>query len=261
MKNSFASGVPYRLLLILVVVTPALAQKTVDVKEIIEKINRKQAVTYQGATITGDLDLTNLANRQEVREGSWRGESQEYRSTVDVPLTFRNCTFRDKVLAYRTEENQLTKTTNKVYNADFTEAVTMEGCTFEDDAAFKYSAFEQRALFTGNTFRNGALFKFAKFRDAADFSGSTFRDYADFKYTKFGESSMFRNVAFERYADFKYTKFDEGVDFRQARFAGNADFKYTKLPRGTTFADARFDGSMDFKYTTLDGRRFAPNDR
>lgn len=261
MQALFASRLSHYLLLTLLAVSPALAQKTVDANEIIEKINRKEAVSYQDATITGDLDLTNLANRREVREGNWRGESEEYRSTVEVPLTFRNCTFRGKVLAYRTEESRLTKMTSKVFNADFTEAVTIEGCTFEDDAAFKYSTFEQRALFTDNTFRDGALFKYSKFQSAADFSGSTFGDYADFKYTKFSESSTFRNVAFERYADFKYTKFDEGVDFRQARFASNADFKYTNFPRGTTFADARFDGSTDFKYTTLDGRRFAPNGR
>ena len=261
MKNPFASGLPYHLLLILVAVVPALAQKTVDAKEIIERINRKQTVSYQNATITGDLDLTNLANRREVREGNWRGEAQEYRSTVDVPLTFRNCTFQGKVLAYQTDESRLTKTTSRIYNADFTEAITIEGCTFEDDAAFKYSTFEQRTLFTDNTFREGALFKYAKFQNAADFGGSTFRDYADFKYTKFDESSAFRGVTFERYADFKYTKFNEGVDFRQARFTETADFKYTKLPRGTTFADARFDGSTDFKYTTLDGRKFAPSHR
>ena len=257
MKTWFASLLLYTFL----TVAPALAQKTVSAKEIIEKINRKETVSYQDATITGDLDLTDLANRREVREGNWRGESEEYLSTVEVPLTFRNCTFQGKVLAYRTEETKLTKMTGKVYNAAFTEAVTVEGCTFEDDAAFKYSTFDQRALFTNNTFRDGALFKYTKFRNAADFSGSTFAEYADFKYTKFNESSVFQSVSFAGHADFKYTKFNEGADFRQTRFARNADFKYTNFPRGTNFPDARFDGSTDFKYTTLDGRKFAPNGR
>ncbi len=247
------------LLLAFSTVAPTLAQKTVDAKEIIEKINRKEAVSYQNVTITGDLDLTSLANQREVREGNWQGESQSFLSVVETPLTFRNCTFQGKVLAYRTEESKLVKITSKVYNTDFDEAVTVEDCQFEDDAAFKYSTFSQRALFTGNTFRDGALFKYAKFQNAADFSRSTFREYSDFKYTKFGESSSFQKATFERYADFKYTKFDEGVDFRQARFSGNADFKYTHFPRGTNFEDVRFDGSTDFKYTTLDGRKFAPN--
>ena len=248
-------------LLALVALLPALAQKTIDARDIIDKINRKEAVSYQGVTITGDLDLTNLANRREIHNGNWHGDSQEFLSVVDVPLTFRNCIFKGKFLAYRTdeEERRLINKSNKVYNTDFTEGVTLENCTFEDKAAFKYSNFSQRALFTGNTFREETLFKYAKFRNAADFSGSSFKGYADFKYTKFDESSAFQKAVFERSADFKYTKFDEGVDFRQARFSGNADFKYTHFPRGTNFDDVRFDGSTDFKYTTLDGRKFAPN--
>jgi uncharacterized protein YjbI with pentapeptide repeats len=248
------------LLLTCVTLAPALAQTAVDAKDIIAKINRKEAVSYQNATITGDLDLTNLANRREVRDGNW-GDSEHYLSVVEVPLSFKNCTFKGKFLAYRSEDRdgKILRTNNVVYNADFTEAVTIEGCTFDDDAAFKYSVFSQRAIFANNSFRDGALFKYTKFRSAADFSGSTFRDYADFKYTKFDESSSFEKATFEQYADFKYTKFDEGVDFSQARFTSNADFKYTHLPRGTKFDNTRFDGSTDFKYTTLDGRKFSPN--
>lgn len=254
------------ILLVLSVVAsiPALAQKTVDAREIIEKINRKEAVSYQNVTVTGDLDLTNLANRREVREGNRLGETKDFLSVVNVPLSFKNCTFTGNVLAYRTEEPEKGRLLNRitvVYNADFAEAVTLEDCQFTNDAAFKYSTFRQRALLIGNTFRKIALFKYAKFQNAADFSGSTFRDYADFKYAKFDESSAFQKVAFERYADFKYTKFDEGVDFRQARFVSTADFKYTHFPRGTTFDEARFTGSTDFKYTTLDGRKFAPDGR
>lgn len=250
------------LLLIFAAVAPVLAQTTVSANDIIDKINRNEPVSYQNATITGDLDLTNLANRREVREGNRLGETQEYRSTVDVPLTFRNCTFRDKVLAYRTEEPEKGRLLNRittVYNANFTEVVTLENCTFEKNAAFKYAMFQQRAIITGNTFRDDAVFKYTKFRSAADFSGSTFRGYADFKYTEFDESSAFENAAFERYADFKYTRFGESTDFRKARFANTADFKYTNFPRGTQFDNVRFDGSTDFKYTTLNGRKFAPN--
>ena len=257
MKTLIAS-----LLLSFVAVVPTLAQTTVTANDIIAKINRNEPVSYQNATITGDLDLTNLSNRREVRESSWKGDSQEFLSVVNVPLSFKNCTFTGNVLAYRTDEldkRRVLNMSSKIYNADFTEAVTLENCTFERDAAFKYSTFRQRAIVTGNTFRDHALFKYAKFRNAADFSGSTFRGYADFKYTEFDESSAFEKATFERYADFKYTKFDEGVDFRQARFSSTADFKYTNFPRGTNFDNVRFEGSTDFKYTTLGGRKFAPN--
>ncbi|GAB4039054.1 pentapeptide repeat-containing protein [Spirosoma gilvum] len=250
------------LLFALVALSPSLAQTTVDAKDIMAKINRKEAVSYQNATITGDLDLTSLANRKEVRDGNW-GESEHYLSTVEVPMTFKNCTFKGKFLGYRTEDHdgKLFKVSNTVYNTDFPEAVTLEGCTFEDDATFKYSTFSQRAIFTNNRFEKIALFKYTKFRNDADFSSSTFQGSADFKYTKFDEASTFQKARFERSADFKYTKFDEGTNFSQARFTGNADFKYTHLPSGSNFDETRFDGSADFKYTTLGGRRFLPSGR
>ncbi|MDB5242966.1 MAG: hypothetical protein JWP57_3591 [Spirosoma sp.] len=252
------------LLLTFIAVVPTLAQKTINASDIINRINRNESISYQNVTITGDLDLTSLANRREVREGSWTGNSEQFLSVVNVPLSFRNCVFTGNVLAYRNEqqeERRLLKTDNKVYNTDFTETVTLENCTFEKDAAFKYSTFRQRAIFTGNTFQKDAVFKYTKFGSAADFSKSTFQAYADFKYTHFNESSAFDNVTFERYADFKYTKFDERTDFGQARFSNIADFKYTHFPRGTRFDNVRFDGSTDFKYTTLDGRKFSPKDK
>ena len=245
-------------LLAVVALSPVLAQQTINAKEIIAKLNRKEAVSYQNVIINGDLDLTNLDNRKLEREGSWRGEAENYRSTVEVPISFRNCTFKGKFLAYYADEGRIMNINNKVFNADFREAVTIENCTFEEDATFKYSDFRQRAVFTGNTFRDLALFKYAHFNDAADFSGSKFRGYADFKYTRFNETSAFQQATFGRYADFKYTKFDEPADFRDARFSDMASFKYTHMPRGTSFDNAAFEGATDFKYATLGGRKFSP---
>ena len=249
------------LLFTVIIQAVTFAQSTVSASEIIEKINRKEAVSYQNVIITGDLDLTNLANQREVHEGNGVSETQEFLSVVSMPLSFRNCTFKGKFLAYRSEneDGRLFKNSSVVYNANFTEAVAIEDCKFENDAAFKYSVFNQQAIFSGNTFQHNALFKYTKFENSADFSASSFRGYTDFKYTKFNEASFFRKVAFEGPADFKYTKFGERVDFSQARFDSHADFKYTKLPRGTRFENTYFDGSSDFKYTTLDGRKFSPN--
>ena len=62
-----------------------LAQTTISASDIIAKINRKEAISYQNATITGDLDLTSLANRKEVRDGDWGrpGKLPEYRRGAD----------------------------------------------------------------------------------------------------------------------------------------------------------------------------------
>ncbi len=252
MKNLFT------LLFALALLTPALAQSTVDAREIIAKINRKETVTYQNVTIMGTLDLTELANKQQ-KDGDFWG-SEGYRSTVEVPLTFRNCTFQKPVLAYKAVETErrLLGSNSLVYTADFTEMVLFENCTFEQESAFKYSMFRQRAVFTGSTFRDEALFKYAKFRAVADFSGANFRGIANFKYAKFNEAIAFEKSRFDRYADFKYTDFDEGVNFGKAEFDGTADFKYVHFPRNTNFEQTRFAGTTDFKYTTLGGKKFSP---
>lgn len=250
----------YTFLLTILLVPAALAQRNVDAKEVFRKIDRQEAVDYQNVTITGDLDLTELSNKKRRNEERWSGEA--YQSRVQVPVTFRNCRFTGKFLAYKNlKEDSKLWNDGVTYTTDFDEAVTFENCTFEDEAAFKYSTFRQRALFTGNTFGKETLFKYARFDNASDFSGSTFKNYANFKYTKFDEAVSFQKVRFGGYADFKYTKFDEGVSFGNAEFEELADFKYTHLPRGSHFDAARFNGATDFKYTTLDGQRFSPANR
>ncbi|MFD1144934.1 pentapeptide repeat-containing protein [Larkinella insperata] len=236
---------------------PSWAQRTVTAKEILDKINRRETVSYENATITGDLDLTELDNKRRVSDNRW-ATNEAYESVVETPITFRNCTFRGAFLAYKNLEPVRLKGNGILYATHFNEAVTFENCKFEQESEFKYSDFKQRALYTGSSFRKEANFKYARFRAAADFADVRFGALANFKYTAFKEDIAFRKARFEEYADFKYTKFDEGATFQNARFNGMADFKYTRLPRNSSFEDTVFDGPADFKYATLNGRKFSP---
>jgi hypothetical protein len=255
----------FLLLLALCSAEVSRAQSAVNAAEIIARINRNEPVSYQNAVISGDLDLTELANKRPNDRSNWGGQGS-YLSTVTVPVTFKNCTFSGNVIAYknttasRNREDGLLNMGNGgiTSTADFTEPVTFDNCVFQQDAAFKYTTFRRQAAFVGNTFKDIALFKYTRFSESAVFSGSSFGEYADFKYAKFNTESDFRNTRFNGSADFKYTKFDEKADFGQARFARNADFKYTDLPRGSRFDETEFNGSADFKYTTLGGKRFSP---
>ncbi|GAB3913042.1 hypothetical protein GCM10028803_56670 [Larkinella knui] len=257
MKTLLAS-----LLLLLALSSTTRAQRTIDAKEILAKINRKEVISYENATISGDLDLTELANKKRVTDSRWV-ENEAYESTVEIPVTFRNCTFKGNFIAYKNidKEGRRWGGNGVTYAAHFTEAVTFERCTFEKGSEFKYSEFKQRALFIGTSFREEANFKYAKFRAVADFSDARFGELGNFKYTSFKEEIAFRQARFNQYADFKYTKFDEGANFNSTRFDGTADFKYTHLPRNSSFENTVFDGPTDFKYATLDGRKFSPNRR
>lgn len=254
------------LLFLLCLVVPVLtwAQSRVNASDIIAKINRGEAVVYKDAVITGDLDLTKLDNMKLERESDNRFSTREYISTVKVPVTFVNCTFKGDVLAYVNPGGQDVKLfsskSNEVYNTNFTKAVRFEDCTFEGVSAFKYSRFKDNVSFAGSTFQEEALFKYSKFSGDVDFSKARFKRDGNFKYANFPAAANFSRTLFQRDADFKYAKFEQQADFGQATFKGLANFKYTKVNRHFNLSRAVFDGSEDFKYTQVNSRRVSRAD-
>ncbi|MDJ1479578.1 pentapeptide repeat-containing protein [Cytophagaceae bacterium YF14B1] len=245
-----------KLLFLLMTILPSFvfAQKSIDAQEIITKINEGKAVSYENVTITGKLDLTRLKNMELQNKGMEKyvgGDQKQYISTVEVPVTFRNCTFTGDVIGYYSNNEE-----HELYQADFTENVAFENCTFEDASAFKYSHFEKGFSFAGSTFNQLALFKYTKFGQFANFSGARFKNGSDFKYVKFSEGVSFENAVFERDADFKYTSFSEKSSFRNAQFKGFANMKYTKFDKDTELSGAVFNGGEDFKYAKIGGDSF-----
>jgi len=249
-------------LLFLLLVLPLVtwAQNRVNASDIIAKINRGEAVSYKNATIVGDLDLTQLQNMKVVNKPDNRHSTTEYLSTVTVPLTFVNCTFKGDVLAYYNPDMEGLKVLsknkkNEVYNTNFEKEVRFEDCEFEGVSAFKYSKFREKASFAGSGFKNEANFKYSKFSTDADFTETRYGDEANFKYTDLPRLASFRGAIFNREANFKYTKFGRDADFRQANFRGLANFKYTKVAANMNFDKATFEAGDDFKYTQVNNRK------
>ncbi|PVY37153.1 pentapeptide repeat-containing protein [Pontibacter virosus] len=251
MKKSFL------FLLLLAVPFLTWAQTQVNASEIITKINRGEAMTYKDAVIVGLLDLTRLDNMRLEKKAGSKNSTKEYTSTVKVPLTFVNCTFKDDVLAYYNPDNQDIKLLNKkneVYNTNFDKAVRFENCVFEGYSAFKYSKFKEEVFFAGSNFRHEANFKYSKFSKSADYSNAKFDEEANFKYVAFPEETSFGNASFKREANFKYAKFSGDADFKAADFRGLANFKYTKVANNMNLQRAMFRGDEDFKYTKVNNR-------
>lgn len=238
-------------LLMLLLPALALAQSRVDAKEIVDKINRCQAVSYQHATIDGKLDFTRLNNRKlQDESGSWTGEaSKTYISTVNVPVRFTNCTFAGDVLAYEHLEDS--RETN---NANFGDNVVFENCTFKGESAFKYTRFAKGASFAGSRFHGEALFKYSHFRESPGFSRAKFEEEANFKYASFSGPVHFDEATFRGEADFKYTRFPARSSLRSAVFAGHANFKYAKFSEPVDLSGVDFRGGEDFKYTSVGGK-------
>jgi hypothetical protein len=243
---------------------PALsfAQTKVAATEILDKINRGEAVTYRDVQVEGDLDMTQLNNKRLKEASMEDNNSKEYISTVTAPVSFTNCTFKGKVLGYYNPDNDkesgwigksLTNT-NEVYNTNFNKDVRFEDCVFEEAAAFKYSQFGGNVSFAGSRFQKSAIFKYSQFAQGPNFHKAVFADEAVFKYVKFPKGVNFSETAFRQEADFKYAEFSEGVDFQKTAFGGYADFKYTKFANPLNMQGASFQGSENFKYACLDGK-------
>lgn len=242
---------------ILTLVSFAHAQSSLNAKDIFQKIDRKQEVNVQDAVIRGTLDFTELANQQRVRNSKLGNE--EYKSQVEVPLTFRNCTFKGDIIAYKTLDQDGKSRSNwlgndqVLYTADFKEKVIFENCTFEGKTEFKYSDFAEIAVFNDGKFRYEANFKYADFHEDARFEGSDFGRNANFKYAEFRSAALFTEARIDDYADFKYAEFRNGASFLKTKFRGSADFKYAEFSREGNFTNADFSDRPDFKYTK--GRR------
>ncbi|MCC9136864.1 pentapeptide repeat-containing protein [Pontibacter silvestris] len=232
------------------------AKTSVNASEIINKINRGQAVSYSNAEIVGDLDLTKLKN---MKQKSSKG-SKEYISTVTSMVTFMNCTFKGDVLAYYNPDNAgnvsswFSSSSNETYNTNFEEDVRFENCVFEKKSAFKYSKFNGNVSFAGSRFSEEALFKYSDFSESVNFSNVMFSDDANFKYVDFPVMADFGGATFEDEANFKYAKFKEGVSFRRTAFEGLANFKYTKISDAFEIRGASFKGGDDFKYTQVNNK-------
>lgn len=238
--------------------TSVSAQKEVSAKTIFEQIDKGQAVNYQDVTVVGDLDLTELSNKKRINK--IKNDFEEYKSYVEVPISFKNCTFKGDVIAYKNIENEKSRKLGNgninwnigdgtTYTTDFEKSVVFENCVFTKKTEFKYSDFAEKASFGGTKFAQSANFKYADFKQYVVFAKCDFDEYANFKYTKFKQDTDFFDARFGNYADFKYTDFNDRVTFKNSAFSNHADFKYAEFRDDANFDNAKFKGGTDFKYS------------
>lgn len=267
------------LLLFTLVGTTVSAQKEVSVKTIFEAINKGQSVDYQDAIIVGNLDFTELSNKKRIKN---KANYEEYKSYVKVHISFRNCTFKGDVIAYKNlNEEKIRKRGNGIvnwntsddttyttdfekeagatpatkkrasitYSTDFEKEVIFENCSFAGKTEFKYSNFAEKASFGGAKFAQSANFKYADFKQEVIFAKSDFDEYANFKYTSFKKDADFFDVRFKNYADFKYVNFGQRVTFKSTAFSNQADFKYAEFSDDANFDNTKFKAGFDMKYS------------
>ncbi len=246
-------------LLLLIGLLPSIciAQKTVTAESIIKNINSHTAIFLKGVEITGDLDLTKLDNMQEEKQNS---SDKVFISTVTSTIHFSNCRFMGNVLGYFNPDERKPYVKNStVYNTNFMAGVNFENCSFDKEVNFKYSAFSTKVSFAGSHFNDETFFKYSKFDEGPNFAGVQFKKNAIFKYVEFPAGFDFSNAIFENEADFKYAKLNYG-SFAHTQFKNGSDFKYAGFGKSVDLKGVSFEGSSDFKYTTLDNQQTSLNE-
>ncbi len=213
-------------LVLSLLLSPAIAQSTINASDIIRQIDNGQPVVYKDMVIEGELNLTNLKNRRESNHAFdfFSMGNDTYESTVEVSLAFVNCTFQDDVIGYYHVERD-----NDTFIAHFEKDVTFQNCTFRRKSEFKYSEFEEGVNFSGSAFSREANFKYAEFSGTPNFAKANFKDDANFKYAEFPRGADFESAVFEQLANFKYAKFRTPLNIKHTSFLGEEDFKYTRV--------------------------------
>ncbi|MEM6840631.1 MAG: pentapeptide repeat-containing protein [Bacteroidota bacterium] len=245
---------PIIIFILSVLATVGFAQQRVDADEIIRQINQGETVSYENVEIVGELDLTNLDNRERTQSsGGWLGigGNDTYESAVEAPVSFVNCTFLDDVIAYYHDDGE-----DATFIAHFEDNAVFRKCTFRQDSEFKYSEFSEDADFSASVFEEEANFKYAEFSAPPSFAQAVFEESANFKYAEFPEETNFTAVVFDDEANFKYAEFPRGASFEEAVFNDLANFKYAKFRTPLNMQNVSFNGNEDFKYTKVDGQSF-----
>jgi uncharacterized protein YjbI with pentapeptide repeats len=235
-------------LLPFVVVLAAPAQAKIDTREIIEKINRGEPVTYRNAEIVGDLDLTALANQQALPDKS--SSQTFYVNTVGASLTFTGCTFAGAVIATRQPGH------TEIFYTRFASDARFQDCIFKGETNFRHAVFDGGANFDGSRFGAGTEFRHTDFTRSPSFRGTTFGGGVDFRHTSFRESPDFAEAVFGQGADFRHVEFPGGVRFEHAVFEAEADFNHAGFTSPVQWKGVTFRSGVSSRHAQLDGQAY-----
>ncbi|WP_462248540.1 pentapeptide repeat-containing protein [Ekhidna sp.] len=212
----------------------AFAQNTVSASDIMEDIREGKSISYENKTIVGDLDFTYMEDKMPdlpKKSKWWNNGGNTVEESIDVSISFVNCTFQDDVLAYIHDDPS-----GYTFTADFDRDVIFKNCEFKRNAMFKYSDFDGDVDFSGAKFQRKTTFKYAEFDEPADFSNTYFDDDATFKYAQFDEGASFKDAVFEESWNIKYMKARGDFDIAGLNVRDDIDAKYTKI-NGRSFTN------------------------
>ena len=164
-----------------------LAQKgvTYSPAQILQMINRQEAVTLEGATITGTLDFTLLEKQHPSGSyGVRNGQVKRFTAKVKQPLVLKNCTIQGGIRTTREEQNGRLL---KEYFTAFDAALVLENCTFQGPLDFEEMAFYGAVVLKNCTFQERVRFEKVHFAIAPTEEGNAFKKQLSIQDTNWNE--------------------------------------------------------------------------
>ncbi len=215
---------------------------SVNGAKIIKLIEKNKNIFFKDIEIDGDIDFTQIKNPSIESSGT-------YRVYVQSSITFVNCTFNGKIIAYSVNENKVKTFTTFAKNLSF------QACTFKKEIIFSETAVEGIVNFSSSTLEK-----------LADFQGFNFK-YKDNYFTdvKFKAEAKFQRISCYGNINFKSSVFNENVSFQKSLIKGNfslgattyekyADFSSIFVLRNANFNYAKFNGKLTFNNSLFNNK-------
>lgn len=203
-----------------------------------DMIRAGEDVFYENLTFNDDIDFTKLLQPNLISEGI-------YQVRIISSITFKNCTFNGKVIAYDRDEN-------RTVLAFFQSNLSFIGCTFKEAASFRAASILGRADFTGTSFLKTSSFEECTFFENAYFRKSVYHEELRFQNAFFMQKANFLDAQFDNTASFQGSTFNAEAQFSATRFGGYTDFTLVSWNQDCFFNYAQFEdrafyNSSDFK--------------
>lgn len=184
--------------------------------QVIKSLDKGKPVTIQGKIITDVLDFT------QIKKHIIFSSSQKI-AVIDVPVTFIDCIFMEKVTTNGTIEKSR-------INTHFGSTLTFEACDFRGEADFGNSTIAGMANFTGAIFRENAIFNNVTFQ---------------------GRQVYFTACSAEKLFSMQESMTEGAIDFFKAKITGKLTFQSSVFCGLARFSDMDCSGKSDFSLTSF----------
>jgi uncharacterized protein YjbI with pentapeptide repeats len=151
--------------------------------EVLDKIANGESIDYDGITILGDLDLSDLNLVKKLKERHL---------LVCLPVII---------------------STIRITNARIEGALTMDRAIFEEDVDFTGTKFAGPVSLTEARLKGYVSFNGSQFEDAANFGRCRFDQFADFSGSAFQQDTYFVEAIFNEDCNFRGARFGKDVYF------------------------------------------------